>query len=147
MRRILTGEVDNWQQLGFADEAIVAVVPSDPDLAERAARALIPGDSYASTCIKVKGEQHVADQLMQHPGAIGIVRVDARPRASSQRLLQIDWTDPSPEAFGYGTYPYGIPLQLVTSGQPRDHAALFLEFAQSPEGRELLGRSLCFTNR
>jgi hypothetical protein len=59
------------------------------------------------------------------------------------KLLQIDWTAPSFDAFHYGTYPYALPLQLVTSGTPTGEALRFLEFGKSDSGRELLGRALC----
>jgi len=144
VRQIFTGQVTDWQQLGFDGGAIVPVVPSDRIMAARAERTLIPGDTFASTCVRVRSERHVADQLLQHRGAIGIIRVTAEPREQGQKLLQIDWTPPTPAAFGYGTYPYGIPLQLVTSGQPDKYARDFLDFTQSAEGRELLSRTLTF---
>lgn len=144
VRQIFTGQVTDWQQLGFDGGAIVPVVPSNGALAERAERTLITGDSFASTCVRVQSERHVADQILQHPGAIGIVRVTAEPREPGQKLIQIDWTPPTPDAFGYGTYPFGIPLQIVTSGQMNRQALHFLSFAESRSGRELLARTLTF---
>ena len=146
VRQIFTGQVTDWQQLGFAAEPIVPIVPSERLLAERAERMLMPGDSFASTCVRVSSERHVADQILQNRGAIGIVRVTAEPREPGQKLLQIDWTPPTPEAFGYGTYPYGIPLQLITSGRHDEHAMNFVRFAASAEGRAMLSRTLTFAN-
>ena len=68
----------------------------------------------------------------------------AEPREQGLKLIQIDWTPPTPEAFGYGTYPYGVPLQLVTSGHPDRRALGFLDFAESQQGRSLLARTLNF---
>ena len=144
VRQIFTGQVTDWQQLGFDSGAIVAVVPSDSVVAQRAERTLMPGDAFASTCIRVSSERHVADQILQHAGAIGIVRITAGPRAPDQKLIQIDWTPPTPAAFGYGTYPFGIPLQLVTSGLPDRRAHEFLSFAESELGRSLFARTLTF---
>lgn len=144
VRQIFTGRVTNWQQLGFADAPIVPVVPSERLLAERAERTLMPGDSFASSCVRVSSERHVADQILQNRGAIGIVRVTAEPRKPGQKLLQIDCTPPTPAAFGYGTYPYGIPLQLITSGRPDEHAMNFVRFTESAQGRAMLSRTLTF---
>lgn len=143
VRQVLSGAVTDWQQLGYDAGPIVTVIPADRALAERAARALILGDDFAAGAVRVASERHVADQILRNPGAIGVVRVTGRPLESSQKLLQIDWTPATPEAFGYGTYPYGVPVHMVTSGQPDDLAASFLRFAQSEDGRELLGRTLC----
>ena len=107
----------SWPQLGLDGGAIVAVVPSSRALAERAARTLIPGDSFASVCLAVASERHVADQLLREPGAIGIVNVTGQARSDGLRLLPIDWSAPSLDGFQYQTYPYGIPVTLVTSGQ------------------------------
>ena len=144
VRQIFTGQVTNWQQLGYNPRPIVPVVPSERMLAARAERTLIPGDSFASTCVRVNSERNVADQILANRGAIGIVRVTAEPRESGQKLIQIDWTPPTPAAFGYGTYSYGIPLQLITSGQPDEHAMDFVRFAESEKGRAMLARTLTF---
>lgn len=142
VRQVLTGQVSDWQQLGYDAGPVVAVVPAERGLAERAARALILGDDFAASAVRVATERHVADQILRNKGAIGVVRLTGRPLESGQRLLQIDWTSPSPEAFGYGTYPFGVPVQLVTSGQPSGLALRFLQFARSEDGVELLGRTL-----
>lgn len=142
VRQVFTGQVHSWSQLGLEGGAIVAVVPSERAVAERAARVLIPGDAFASTCLAVASERHVADQILREPGAIGIVRVTGQPRVDGQKLLSIDWSPPTVEAFNYATYPYGIAVTLVTSGQPTGIAQEMLGFARSAEGRALLARTL-----
>lgn len=142
VRQIFTGQVQRWSQLGLEGGPIVAVVPSERSLAERAAKTLIPGDPFTSTCIGVASERHVADQLLREPGAIGIVSVTGQPRVDGLRLLQIDWVAPSADAFAYGTYPFGIPITVVTSGPPSGIAAEFLTFANSDAGRGLLARTM-----
>lgn len=139
IRQIFTGQVTDWQQLGFEANPIVAVVPTDKRMLDRAAKVLFPGDKFASTCVRVRSERHVADQLLQHRGAIGLIRLSDGPREPGQKLVDINWTAPSAAAFGYGTYPYGVPLQLVTSGAPDSLATGFLDFATSDAGRAHLG--------
>lgn len=147
VRQILTGQVQTWAQLGVRGGDIAVVVPSEPGLAERAARALIPGDDFATGCRRVASERHVVDQLLQSPDAIGIVRVTEMPPEAGQKLLQIDWCPPTLEAFGYGTYPFGIPVTLVTTGAPRGIAQDFVAFTRSEPGRALLGRTLALQQR
>lgn len=142
VRQIFTGQITHWQQLGFDGGPIVAVAPSDRALAERAARTLIPGDDFAAGCLRAPDERQFVDLLQQHRGAIGIVRVSSAPRDAGIKLLQIDWSPPTMEAYGYGTYPYGVPLHLVTTGQPAGAAKEFAAFVGSADGRELLARSL-----
>jgi phosphate transport system substrate-binding protein len=143
LRQIFTAEVTTWQQFGLDGGDIVAIVPADRALADRAARALIPGDSFATSCVRAANRGEVAEHLRQNAGAVGIVRVTPSLRPSEHKLLQVDWCPPTAEAFGYGTYPFGVPLQLITPGQPTDTALRFLEFARSDAGRKLLSRTLC----
>jgi hypothetical protein len=143
VRQLLTGEVTSWRQLGVAGGDLLAVVPSDPALAARAAKALIPGDPFAKCCLPVASDQHVVDQLLRNPGAVGVVRVTAAPRDAGTRWLQIDWTTPSADAFSYGTYPFGLPLTMVTAGAPGATAAALAAFVRTPAGRELLAGDLC----
>ncbi|MFO1076488.1 MAG: hypothetical protein U1E73_02040 [Planctomycetota bacterium] len=141
MRLVLTGAVRDWRQLGYDRGAIEVVVPAQASLAERAARTLIRGDTFTTTAVRVGSERHVADQLLRNPDAIAVVRV-GRSLPAGVRLLEIDWTPPSLQAFDYGNYPYGVPLHVVTAGPPDRLAAQFLAFATGEDAREFLGRTL-----
>ncbi|MEZ6038633.1 MAG: substrate-binding domain-containing protein [Planctomycetota bacterium] len=142
VRQVFTGRLRDWSELGFAPGAIVPVVPSQRALAERAQRALMPGDAFAPECVRVADERHVVDQLLREPGAIGIVRLDGVQREQGQQLLQIDWVEPSLDNFNNGNYPFGVPLQLVTSGRGSPRAEALLDFSRSESGRRLFGRTL-----
>ncbi len=142
VRQVLTGEISDWQQVGYDAGPVLAVVPADRGLAERAAHTLILGDDFGAGAMRVANERLVADQILRNRGTIGVVRVTSGGSLLGLKLLQIDWTPPTPEAYGYGTYPYGVPVHMVTSGQPSSVALRFLQFAQSEDGRELLGRTL-----
>jgi len=141
VRQVLTGGVKSWQQLGCDCGAIVVVAPSDKQLAARITRKMILGDNFTEAAVRVPDERHVADQLLRNPGAIAVVRVQSTP-PMGMKLLQIDWTPPSADAFQFGNYPYGTPLNLVTSGKPGNLGRQLLDFAASDDGRELLSRSL-----
>jgi phosphate transport system substrate-binding protein len=142
VRQILTGQVTQWRQLGYQGGTIVVVTPAEGELADRAARALITGDRFAQSAVRVGSTQHVADQLLQHPEAIGVVRVAGAPMLAGMKTVMIDWCQPTAEAFTYGTYPYGIAVELVTKGAPSGEANRLLEFARRDDGRERLGRTL-----
>jgi phosphate transport system substrate-binding protein len=144
VRQIFTGQVTNWEQLGYDPAPILPIVPREQRLAERAQRTLMPGDSFAESCVRASSERQVAEQILRDRGAIGIIRVTAEPRESGHKLVQIGWTPPTAAAFGYGTYTFGIPLQLVTSGEPDERAMSFIRFSESEHGRALLARTLTF---
>lgn len=142
VRQIFTGQAQDWAQFGFPAGTIVPVAPAEPRFAERAARAMIPGDDFAASVTRVANERYVADQAVQHPGAIGVVRVTERALEQGLQLVQIDFTQPSAEAFTWNTYPFGLPVQLITSGAPAGEALRFLDFVRSDTGRSALSATL-----
>lgn len=141
VRQIFTGAVTDWRELGFAPGPIVAVAPSEQKKAERAARALLPGDPFAESVVRVATNRHVADQILQHPTAIGIVTIDA-DKVSGMKLVSIDLCPPTPEAYEHGTYPFGVPIHLVTAGLPNGEAQRFLDHLRGA-AREPLTAKLC----
>jgi len=141
IRQVFTGQVTEWRELGLPGGTIVPVVPADAKLAERAARSLIAGDDFVASATRVPSMRHVADQTLRYPGAVAVVKVTDQP-LEGVKLLAIDWVTPSFDTFTFGTYPYAVPFQVITSGSPTGEGARFLEFGRSDEGRQLLGRML-----
>ncbi|MBX3463958.1 MAG: substrate-binding domain-containing protein [Planctomycetes bacterium] len=141
VRQIFTGQVDDWRHFGFAGGKLLAVAPSERTQAERSARVLIPGDGFAETVVRVPSNRHVADQILQHPGAIGIVTLAGEPVAG-MKLVAIDWCPPNEEAFAYGTYPFGVPVHLVTAGPVAGEARRFLGYLRSDAVRGQLAARL-----
>ena len=141
LRRLLTGQLEDWRSLGHDRGKVVVVVPSQREIAERAARVLILGDSFTPSAVRVADDRHVADQLLRNPGAIAVVRVQDQPPVG-MRLVQIDWTAPTLAAFDFGTYPFGVTLNLVTSGQPDERTQRFLELLLTGDDHTLLGHTL-----
>ncbi|MBL9078373.1 MAG: substrate-binding domain-containing protein [Planctomycetes bacterium] len=141
VRQVFTGAVTDWQQLGLPSGPIVAVAPAEQRKAERAARTLLPGDGFAESVVRVASNRHVADQILQHPTAIGIVTIDA-DKVSGMQLIAIDWCPPTPEAYEHGTYPFGVPVHLVTAGPPAGEARRFLDYLRGT-AREQLTARLC----
>lgn len=141
VRQIFTGTARDWRDLGFAPGPIVAVAPSEQKKAERAARALLPGDPFAESVVRVATNRHVADQILQHPTAIGVVTIDA-DKVSGMKLVSIDLCPPTPEAYEHGTYPFGVPIHLVTAGLPNGEAQRFLDHLRGA-AREPLTAKLC----
>lgn len=140
MQLVLTGQVTRWPEVGIDAGPIVVVVPAAREIAERASQMLLHGAAFAAGATPADDEEDLARELGR-AGAIGVVRA-TEPQAPGRRLLSIDWVPPSAAAHANGNYPYAIPLHMVTSGPPMGRARQFLEFLQSPAGRDHLGRTL-----
>ena len=142
IRRIFTGQVTDWRELGFSDSPITPIVPKDPGARARGARLLIPGDRFASPCATVSDHRALVQRLQEQPGAVALVRVPGEGPSPRLRTLPMDGVTPSIAAFEDGRYPYGAPLQLVTAGAPCGGVADLLAFARSPRGRAKVSRYL-----
>lgn len=141
VRQVLSGQTRDWQSLGCDRGAIVVIAPSQPDLAERAATSLIRGDNFANDAVRVADERQAADQLLRNRDAIAVVRVgSAVPQG--MKLLQIDWTLPTADAYRYGTYRYGVPVHLISNGVASSLGQRLLNFTNSANGSELLNHKL-----
>ena len=142
VRQVLTGEVTRWEQFGYEGGEIIIFAPADRNVAQRAARALMPGDNFPATARRVDSEREVANNILHVTGSIGIVHVLDQPLEAGLKLLQIDWIAATAETFECDTYPFGQAVHLVTSGPPTGASLKFLEYARSEAGRSLLQRSL-----
>jgi ABC-type phosphate transport system substrate-binding protein len=144
MRQALTGEVQDWQQLGYTTGPVLVIVPADRSAADRAARALILGDNFHTSFFRLSDEAQVYSRVQHTRGAIGIVKVTgARPKPPpGLRYMLVDWMAPTAANLRTGSYPHGQPMQLVTVGAPNAEARKLQHFFASPEGRDLLARHL-----
>jgi ABC-type phosphate transport system substrate-binding protein len=142
VRQVLTGEVTRWEQFGYEGGEITVFAPADRNMAQRAARALMPGDNFAATARRVDSQRELASNILVVGGSIGIVHVLDQPLEAGLRLLQIDWIAATAETFESDTYPFGQAVHLVTSGPPTGTSLKFLEYVRSEDGRSLLQRCL-----
>jgi hypothetical protein len=142
VRQVLTGEVTRWEQLGYEGGDITIFAPADRNVAQRAVRALMPGDNFPATARRVDSARELASNILVVTGSIGVVHVLDQPLAAGLKLLQIDWIAATAEMFQCDTYPFGQAVHLVTSGPPTGASLKFLEYARSELGRSQLQRTL-----
>lgn len=118
VRRLLTGAVTDGAQLGLPSGPIALGVPADRGTRDRAAHAMIRGDSFAATATAVDGDRGAFDLLLRQPGSIAVVHVAALARGPGVRALAIDGVEPLLENFARGSYQAGIGIYAVTAGAP-----------------------------
>jgi hypothetical protein len=135
VRAVLTGQARTWQELGFQGGAITLVVPDERQAAERAARALLPGDALAAAAMRVAGDDAVLDQVARVDGALGVVRAAVAERSPAVRLLRLEGVAPSFAAFAQGQYPAGVPLVVVAAaGAPAAAAQRYADAVRASPG-------------
>jgi phosphate transport system substrate-binding protein len=150
VRDIYSGKLTNWQQLGGASAPIL-VLDRDPDESARKL-GLIPfmqgREVKAKTIILAKAKEMV-QALESTPNSLGyssrgllktmqaqeieILRLDGNSNVSSQSAaVRI------PQGIATNSYPWHLTLGLVHRRQPSSSLQGFVNFALSPEGRQIL---------
>jgi phosphate transport system substrate-binding protein len=149
LRRIFSGQVENWRDLGGEDRALAAVVraPGSGTAALFAERLLGTGAEIVAARAHQTNEAVVADVGSQ-PSAIGYTSLGAlcgardRVHAIAVRAGADDAaTAPTLETVQSGTYPLTRRLYLVSAGPPSEAARLFLDHCVGPAGQPLVERA------
>lgn len=145
VRRIFTGLVRNWSELGGPDLSITVIIRDPGSSTRDNFEEVIFGSAapaYPSAhAVAVSGDEMVSD-LVALRGAIGYVTVNEKSTGDKRiSLLALDGVAPAHAAIAAGRYPMRRPLYLVlASGAPTVKPAIraFVDFVRSPEGQQLI---------
>lgn len=143
VRRILTGQITEWQQLGVDGGSIEVVVPGDREVVERATRLFLGGDALAPGVVRPGDANGGLDRVRRNDQAIALVRLASVQELARARVLPIDGTPAAAPAFGFGTYPFGSRVQVIMTGKGSAESQAFLRFARGEIGQQLIARELC----
>ena len=127
LRAVLTGAVTDWSHFGLPAQPIDLALPTEQSLTERAQRALIAGDRFASSARQMPNDREVCAFVADNPGALGVVRLALAEDHHGIRALGIDNSRPTLNAYLHGGYPFGSPVLLVTRGPARGAATELLQ--------------------
>ena len=118
---------DNTVQLRMLSPAIAAAV-------DRA--ATLPGLAFATT------DQEAADMIESIPGAVGVTTI-ALLRSEKRDLipLRLDGIEPNEKNCISGVYPIMKRFFFITDKTPTPGSRKFLQYVNSPEGRDVLMRT------
>lgn len=145
VRKVFSGEVTNWSQLGGPDLAI-RVFLRDTTAATRQSfdDFVFAGIKpvYTATAAIVGSNAEMATSVRSFAGAIGMATLkQATVDDPKLRLLAIDGVPATMAALNDGSYKIRRPLYLVYPNDPskmKPDVKLFLDFVRSPEGQKIL---------
>jgi phosphate transport system substrate-binding protein len=138
IRKIYTGEITNWKELGGPDAKIV-VISRDTN-----------SGTYETWETKVMNKQKITDKaeyvgsngairqrIIDTTGAIGYVGLAFIEGVKS---LSVNGVAASPETVLNKTYPIARPLYMYTNGEPaaETHVAKFLALAKNADGKKII---------
>lgn len=145
VRLIFQGWLDNWADVGGADEGITVVTREDSSGLRAEFDALLLGSRAITQAAQIApSSTALIARVGRIPGAIGYVSagaLTADPDAAARvRPLAIDTTPPTAQTIAGGAYPLRTFLYLTGAGEPDGAYRQFIGWAQSPAGQAIVAR-------
>lgn len=142
---ILTGEIDNWSQVGGPDQPVVLVVRKGGEYSGVGymARKILFGGSdipCPESAIKAKSSGPLEKKVEAHPWAFGVTGISSA-RKRNVKILSMDGAEATAAKIAAGDYPTFRPLYLATRGAPTGETAKFLSWLLSDEGQDVVEKA------
>jgi len=139
VRRIYTGEIQNWEELGGVSAKIHIIAREEGSGTRGAFEELVMGESRISPRAIVQSSNGAVRQLVSgDPNAIGFISLGLVDE--SIRAVSLDGVAATAENVTDGSYSLYRPFLFIAEEKPAETAAQFINFILSPEGKEHMRR-------
>ena len=133
VRKVFSGGVPTWSELGGTDAKLTAVTREEGSGARGAFEELaMKGAKIAASALVQDSQGAVRQMVSKDPSAVGYVShgvVDA-----SVKALKIGGIEASESTIDAGTYPFVRPFLFVVKGEPTAAAKGFIDWVLGPDG-------------
>ncbi len=137
LKKIYTGEITNWKELGGPDMKIVPITRDSSsgtfEIFEE--KVLGKGVEMLSVAVVQGSNQAVKTTVAKTQGAVGYIGLGYVD--NSVKPLKYNGTLPSKSSVLNGTYEISRPLFMYTNGTPKGFVKEFMDFVMSPEGQTI----------
>jgi len=137
IKKIYTGVIKNWKELGGANLPIVVV---SRDVASGTFEVFnekaLSGAKVSETAQLLASNIAVISAVANTPGAIGYVGLGYV--TDNVNVVMVNNLMPSDTTVKNGTYPLARKLYMYTNGKAKGDAASFISFIQSAEGQKIV---------
>ena len=136
LKKIYTGEISNWKDLGGKDEAIVAIGREAASGTRGAFEELLDVKDQCKYAQELDSTGAVLAKVGSTPGAIGYVSLDVLD--DTVTAMKIDGVEATAENVKNGTYKVARPFNIATKSDISDVAQDFIDYILSSEGQEIV---------
>lgn len=139
LKKVYTGEITNWNELGGDDEAIVVIGRESSSGTRSAFEELLEIEDQCNYANELDSTGAVLAQVAATPGAIGYVSLDVVD--DSVIALSIDGVEATEENIIAGKYMLSRPFVMATMGdisEQSEAVQAFFEYIESEEGKEII---------
>lgn len=141
LKKIYTGEVSNWKELGGEDEEIEVLV-RDTSSGTYAffKEHVLEDEEYTSEAVTEPNTEAIVETVASDSSAIGYIGLAYAD--SSVKMLGLETTEgtfhPEQESILKGEYPLARPLQYYTDGEPDGEIGDYIDFVLSDLGQSII---------
>lgn len=146
-KRILTGKITNWKEVGGPDRRIICVFRSQvPEHGGKVsgvgymARTMIfkdPQISFTDNALFFRNSAAVEEKIETLPFTFGVTGISSA-RKRNLKILKLEGQAPTRENIASGDYPLFRPLYLMTKGKPAGQIKDFIDWLLSDAGQRLV---------
>lgn len=140
IRKIFSGEITNWKEVGGPDMEIIVVNRDEASGTREAFSKLLMEESkFTKKAVVQPGNGQVRAIVEGTPGAIGYLSLGYVTK--SVKTVMLDGVKPSIETLRSGEYPLQRTLYYLTKGKPKKLAQDFIDFVLSERiQKEVIGK-------
>ena len=139
LKKIYTGEISNWKDLGGKDEAIVAIGREAASGTRGAFEELLDVKDQCKYAQELDSTGAVLAKVGSTPGAIGYVSLDVLD--DTVTAMKLDGVDATEENIVAGKYLLSRPFVMATKGkidEQNDLVKAWFDFVNSDAGKEVI---------
>lgn len=137
IRKIYTGKISNWKEVGGEDKKIVVLSrDSASGTFEAFSKSALNGDKVRKDALMNASNKAIATTVENTPGALGYVGIGYI--TGKVRAITVENVTCNKKNILTKVYPLSRPLFMYTNGKPKGELKNFIDFILSPEGQELV---------
>ena len=147
LRRIYTGEITNWKEVGGRDERILPFQHEKNNENQRLLERLVLRGEEAAAPLRERGLMGPSRAMARYRKRIGALGFGLRWYLDKWfpdgdvRPLAVDGVSPTDATLRDGSYPLSLPLCMLTCRPLSAEGRAFRDWLLGPEGRDLIRRA------
>jgi len=137
VKKIFTGEITNWSEIGGADKPITVVVREEGSGTRGAFEEIVLGDArFIANAIIQNSTGAIKNAVISDPYAVGFISMGSVD--TSVKDVKVDGVEATGENVTNGSYKISRPFLYLTKGEPDAATKAFIEFVLSEEGQQIV---------
>ncbi len=140
LKKIFTGKITNWKEVGGSDATINVYIVSAQSATKKVfQKVILGGAGYKGKTIKtIRPDAKIIDEIAKDKNGIGQLSFalgKGHPSGSKVKKVSVDGQAPT---VNNPSYPITRPLHLITKGAAKGAVKDFIDWALSTDGQKVV---------